>query len=145
MDVYSGLRRGDLSQLNLPDLRRTVQSALATFPEVVGAYLFGSALDFVRSSSDIDLGLILRPEVDDAERVANRVECALGHYGPHPFQVTLLRPEENSFTFRVLRDGDLVYLADVPLVTDLIEAVGRQHDDLAPFLRTFYAALGVNL
>lgn len=145
MGVYSGQRRGDLLQLNLPDLRRFVQSTLATYPEVAGAYLFGSALEFVRSTSDIDLGLIVRPGVEAPECLANRVESTLGHYGPHPFQVTLLRPEETSFTFRVLRDGNLVYLADPLYVTDLIEAVGRKHDDLAPFLHTFYVALGVNL
>ncbi len=145
MDPYSGERRGDLLRLNLSPLRDHIRAVLAAFPDVAGAYLFGSALDFVRSRSDIDVGLILTAGLpwSEAELLTGRIEQRLGRYGPHPFQVVALRPEQNSFTFRVLRDGELVYVANEERVTDVIEAVGRQHDDLAPFRRTFFRALGM--
>ena len=145
MDPYSGERRGDLLRLNLSPLRDHIRAILAAFPDVAGAYLFGSALDFVRSRSDIDVGLILSAGLSwsEGELLTGRIEQRLGRYGPHPFQVVVLRMEENSFTFRVLRNGELVYMANEELVTDVIEAVGRQHDDLAPFRRTFYRALGL--
>lgn len=147
MELYTGERRGDLRRLNPSALRERIRAALDAFPNVAGAYVFGSALDFVRSDSDVDLGLVLRHGVisDAAERLAGRVEAQLGRFGPHPFHVTLLRPEENSFTFRVLRDGELIYVADEECVTDVIEIVGRQHDDLEPFRRTFYEALGMEI
>ncbi len=145
MDLYTGERRGDLLRLNLPALHAKVQSVLSTFPDLSGAYLFGSALDFVRSTSDIDLGLVFPPGLGraDAELLAGRIESTLGKYGPHRFQTTVLLPEENHFTFTVLRDGELIYCAHEEVVTDLIEVVGRQHDDLAPFRHTFLEALGV--
>ncbi len=145
MDLYTGERRGDLLQLNLGPLRNHIRAILTEFPDVAGAYLFGSALEFVRSRSDIDIGLILPADLawSDAELLAGRIEQQLGQYGTHPFQVVVLRSEQNSFTFRVLRDGELIYVADKGRVTDIIEAVGRQHDDLAPFRRTFFRALGM--
>ena len=59
--------------------------------------------------------------------------------------MTILRQRNNAFTFAVLRDGVLIHAADLDRVTDLIEAVGREHDDLAPFRKTFYAALGMGV
>jgi len=144
---YTDEGRGDLRRLDLEPVRTAAREVLASVPEVAGAYLFGSALGWVGQRSDIDLGLISRAGLPaEAELdVAGRVEERLGRLGPHAFHVTVLREEENAFTFRVLRDGELVYVADGERVADMIEAVGRQHDDLEPFRRTFYAALRMPL
>lgn len=145
MDLFTEERYGDLRRLNPLILRERIRTALAAFQDVAGAFLFGSALDFVRSDSDIDLGLVMRHGLgsDAAEHLTGRVEAQLGRFGPHPFHVTLLRPEANSFAFRVLGNGELVYVADEARVTDVMEIVGREHDDLEPFRRTFYEALGM--
>lgn len=147
MDLYTGERRGDLLRLDLPHVRARVRTVLSSFPSVAGAYLFGSALEFVRSNSDIDLGLIVRPirEIGSIESLAGEVEARLGKYGSHPFQVSVLRQEDNSFAFRAMRDGEIVSAADLEYVTDFIERVSREHEDLAPFRRTFYAALGMGI
>lgn len=111
---------------------------------MAGAHLSGSALGFVRPGSDVDLGLIAgagsasESELD----VAGRVEARLGRLAP-PFHVNVLRPEENTFTFSVLRDGELSDVAGEQRVAERIETVGRQPDDLEPFRRTFHGPLGM--
>jgi predicted nucleotidyltransferase len=144
LDIYTEERRGDLRRLELSSLREHLRAALSAYPEVKGAYLFGSAREAVRPTSDIDIGLILGEGLDTcaAETVAGKVEAGLGRWGPHPFHVTVLRARDLNFTFRVLRDGELVYASDLESVTDLIEVVGRRHEDLTPFRETFDAALG---
>lgn len=76
LDPYSGERRGDLLRLNLRPLRDHICAVLGAFGRVAGAYLFGSALDFVRSRSDIDVGLILTPGLSwsEEESLTGRIE-----------------------------------------------------------------------
>lgn len=144
---YIGQARGDLRRLDLGAVRIRARQALAAFPEVAGAYLFGSALDFVGPRSDIDVGILLRSGLaPEAElELAERLDAALGSVGPHAFQASILRPQDCALTFSVLRDGELIYVSDEERVTDILEQVGRQHDDLEPFRRTFYAALGTDV
>jgi predicted nucleotidyltransferase len=142
--IYTGKRRGELWQLDLRRVEERIRAVLPDFPQVAGAYLFGSVLDFVRPQSDIDLGLILRRENPDPwEEVTDvLVETRLGRIGPHPFQVTVLRRAQGNFAFRVLTRGRLVYVDDPLWVADFIEAVARNHEDWAPFLHTYEAARG---
>ena len=145
--IYSEAGRGDLRHLNRDAIRAHVRRALTAFPDVAGAYLFGSALHLVGGRSDIDLGVIPAGEAGadrDAE-LAEQLESVLGQLGPHAFHVTVLRAHDNAFTFSVLNRGELIFVADENLVTDLIERVGREHDDLVPFRSTFYAALGMGV
>ncbi len=99
--------RTDLVVVERDALRARIRAVLAAFPEVAGAYLFGSALGTVRPGSDIDLGVI--PTVDLTPQrgidLGAELEERLGHLGSHPFHVTILRQRNNAFTFAVLRDG----------------------------------------
>ena len=144
---YTGETRGDLLRLDRRVVAAQACRVLSGFPDVAGAYLFGSALDFVGRGSDVDLGLVMREPLA-AERefeVCGSLEERLGSLGRHRFHVTVVRPEEIAFAFSVLRDGALLYVADAKRVTDVIERVGREHDDLEPFRKTFYAALGMRM
>ncbi|MEW6447770.1 MAG: nucleotidyltransferase domain-containing protein [Bacillota bacterium] len=53
----------ELVRINLEPVIQQVRAVLSEFPQVAGAYLFGSAMESCRPDSDIDLGLILEPEV----------------------------------------------------------------------------------
>jgi predicted nucleotidyltransferase len=145
--IYTGERRGDLVRLDPALLRERVAQALRPLPQVAGAFLFGSATGFLRPDSDVDLGLILRRDPEDLleDDTAWETELVLGRVGNHPVQVSILRERENEFAFRVLREGEPIYLADQRRVADFIERVARSHDDPAPFRSTFRHAMGWDL
>ncbi|MDA8066300.1 MAG: nucleotidyltransferase domain-containing protein [Thermaerobacter sp.] len=131
---------GGLVRLALEDVAERLRGVLPRHPQVAGAYIYGSALDVCRPDSDIDVALILEQEpsrpLDDTTDVV--VEAALGRYGNHPYHVVTLRSEQVPFSFRVLRTGWLIYERDHARVADFIFRVARQHEDLAPFLASFY-------
>jgi len=54
---------GELIELDRSKLPCFVREKLEIFPEVAGAYLFGSVLEKMRPDSDIDVGIIFRAEV----------------------------------------------------------------------------------
>lgn len=145
--IYLGEGRGDLLRLN-PDLvTAKVTDVLRAFPEVLGAYLFGSALDYVRPDSDIDLGVILdaallAPAVGGwlapDEVASDNMERRLGRLGSHPFQVTVLREEQTGFVLPILHAGRLLYCANYPKLTDFIERVARLYAHDLPHLLTFH-------
>ncbi|SHI78308.1 nucleotidyltransferase domain-containing protein [Desulfofundulus thermosubterraneus] len=54
----------ELMRVNLDPVVEQVKAALQNFPQVAGAYLFGSILRLCRPDSDIDLGLILEPGIN---------------------------------------------------------------------------------
>lgn len=110
-----------------------VRQTLPAFPEVVGAYLFGSVLDKEPIVGDIDVGLVVRPMKErDAERLESDVECALGEVDGTPFDVTVLDQRATAFTMKVLRQGLLIYEADTDAVTDFIERVSLIWRDVGP-------------
>ncbi|TYP52508.1 hypothetical protein LZ11_01675 [Thermosediminibacter litoriperuensis] len=51
----------DLIQIDRGKLEVFIAEKLGQFTEIAGVYLFGSALDKMRTDSDIDLGIILVP------------------------------------------------------------------------------------
>jgi len=127
---------GELVRVPLEAAERRVQEVLPHFPEVVGAFLFGSALGLCRPDSDLDLGIVLLPGVAeppgwDFAGLASRMEEALGRVEGHPFNVVILRPEEVIFSFRVIREGRLVYGRDREALWDFVERVARRYPDAA--------------
>ncbi len=152
MSIYTEEKQGDLRQLNRDGLVAHIKEVLARYPEVAGAYLFGSVLDLVRPDSDIDIGLICPGSLyaqdvswgmDAADKVAMAVNGILDLWGPHPFQITVLREENTSFVMRVLRRAQLIYCADAERVSCFLERVARLHDDVEPFRRIYFAARGM--
>lgn len=135
--VYTQERRGDLKRLNIPLLKTQASDILAGFGDVAGAYLFGSALEFVRPQSDIDIGIVLNGI--DSETVLPEIEATFRRFGGHPFHITALDEDAINFTFSVLTKGDLFYIGDYEYVTEFIEQVVRRHEDVAPFLQTYRA------
>lgn len=129
----------ELVRIDLEPVIRQVQAVLKEFPQVAGAYLFGSVLEPCRPDSDIDLGLVLEPEIEPDTKagdiLASEVAFALQPVNGHPFDVVLLDPDKPLFVFRVMREGKLVYAGNMDRVTDLIEYVSRRYADLYPRYR----------
>ncbi len=141
--VYDGKQQGDLLGLNLPNLEAKILKVISNFKCVAGTVLFGSALDLVRPESDIDVGIVLQPGHDELA-VAADVEYALGRFGCHPFQVTVLADTAPvaEFTYRAFNSGKVIHMADEDFTTDIIEKVSRIHEENRQFMRIYDAARG---
>jgi predicted nucleotidyltransferase len=130
----------ELIRLNLELIIERIETALRDFPQVAGAYLFGSVLEACRPDSDIDLGLILEPEIKPDSTEGDRLEAAIAFSLPpvemHPFDLVFLNPEKPIFVFRVIKEGRLIYCRNRDRVTDVIEYVSRRYADLYPRYRT---------
>ena len=94
-------------RVDLEAVIRRVEAALRDFPQVAGAYLFGSALDACRPDSDLDLGLILEPEIKPESMEGGRLEAAIAFFLPpvegHSFDLVLLNPDKPLFVFSTLK------------------------------------------
>ncbi|NPV73558.1 MAG: nucleotidyltransferase domain-containing protein [Pelotomaculum sp.] len=66
-----------------------VSSILKKFPQVAGAYWFGSSLEACRPDSDIDIGLVLE-DIKLIERKKAHLEAEIrdsfGAYNGHPLR-----------------------------------------------------------
>lgn len=116
-------------------IRRAVNRVLPGHPEVAGAYLFGSALEKCRPDSDIDLGLVLFPSIQEPPghgfiSLEAAIESELPRLQGHGFDVNVLRAQNVIFSFKVISTGKLVYAADMDVVTDFVEKVSRCYADI---------------
>lgn len=119
--------------------REQVAEALARvlphFPEVAGAYFFGSAKEGDPTARDVDVGLVLFPDVPEPPGwgfpgLEGRVEAALAAVADLPWDVTVLSRDDVIFAFRVISQGVLAYCRDRNVVDEFFEAVARAHHDL---------------
>lgn len=129
----------ELQRIALEAVTGHVTCVLPGFPNVSGAYLFGSSLGACRPDSDIDLGLILSADpahiLEDTTDV--EVEAALGALEGHPYHVTTLLAEAVTFSFNAISRGRLIYRRDPARIGDFVANVCIAHDDLLPFLDTY--------
>lgn len=113
-----------------------VARGLTAFPEVAGAYLYGSVLGQMHGGSDIDVAVVAVTELQkrllDVLALEAKIQRRLGSWKGHPFHVTVLDPAQPFFSFRPLHDGRLVYIGNDRELTDFIERVARAYADLAP-------------
>jgi len=130
----------EMVRVNLEAVTRKVQAALENFPQVAGAYLFGSALGNCRPDSDIDLGLVLEPGIEPESSAGYMLEaeisCLLPSFQGHPFDLFLLNPKRPLFAFKVMKEGKLIYCRNMDRVTDVLESVSRRYADLYPRYRS---------
>lgn len=129
---------GQLVTVDLKLVEERVRGILPDFPQVAGAYLFGSALGPCRPDSDIDLALVSHPGISargdplGRERLEARVVTAMGRLDGHPFDVVVLDPDDAIFSFKAISTGRLIYMRDEERVTDFIETVARRYRDAYP-------------
>lgn len=127
----------NLVSLNRQQIRERVETALRGFPEVVGVYLFGSALGACRPDSDIDLGVFAHPDFGEHERLLleNKLALQLPPLMGHAFDVTVVDLRQARFAFRVFSQGVPLYVGDPERLTDLMERVSREKDEFAYWYR----------
>lgn len=123
----------DLVRLDRQRIRDLVVEVMKGYPEVLGAYLFGSALDRCRPDSDVDVGVFVQPDLSERDRFAleNRLAQRLTPVDGHPFDLTVVDPRQTHFAFRVFNKGVPLFVGDPERLTDLMERVSREHGELA--------------
>jgi predicted nucleotidyltransferase len=101
------------------DAERLIELArpvLAAEPTIAVAWLFGSAArGTMRGDSDVDIGVVFREGVADAERertladVASRLEAVTS---PHALDLVALESQGCVFAHRALTDGKRIVVND---------------------------------
>ncbi len=126
----------NMVKINLEDIKKELVPVLEKYPEIAGAYLFGSALDYCRPDSDIDIGLIIGDDEkhsdQDCQLLIEKILRNLSPINKHPFDLVILKSSEAIFSFRVIRNGTLIYNRDNTVVTDFIENISQKYRKVYP-------------
>jgi predicted nucleotidyltransferase len=134
--MSGGAYMGELIELDRLKLSRFVREKLEMFPEVVGAYFFGSVLEKMRPDSDIDVGIILQTDAIKSEKELDlllaKLANALGNYEGHIFDIVSIGNVNNILAFKILKKGEPIYIKDEGKVTDMIEIVSRLYSENYP-------------
>ncbi|OPX83559.1 MAG: hypothetical protein A4E53_04576 [Pelotomaculum sp. PtaB.Bin104] len=129
---------GALIHIDQECVREQVADILKEFPQVAGAYLFGSCLGGCRPDSDIDIGLVLE-NVDISEREQAQLEASIRNsfhsFDSHTYDIVLLELNNPIFYYKVIKEGRLIYVRNIDRVTDVMEIVSRRYADLYPRYR----------
>ncbi|MGE5557829.1 MAG: nucleotidyltransferase domain-containing protein [Bacillota bacterium] len=122
-----------LERINTGKISGIIRRAMRDFPEITGAYLFGSALGYFRPDSDIDIALFVDPELGLDEYARNMLEgkiaLRLNPINNHIFDLTVVNPENTIFVFRIIKEGLLLYTGDEDKLYDIVEKVSRDYDE----------------
>ena len=115
-------------------LVETIVSQLEKEHDLAFAYLYGSAVE-QQTVHDIDIGLYYEstdslPTSDQMLTLANQLSSAL-HI---PVDVRILNHAPLSFLFHTLH-GQLLTCQHPDLHATILEGIGREYLDIAPFLR----------
>jgi len=119
------------------DLR--LSAVLGDVPEVGAAYLFGSrAADGGRRDSDVDVAVLFRPYVDEAERF--RLRCELGERlatvaGTERADVVDLEAAPPLLAREVLRRGRLLFSRDEATRVAVVARQTMRYIDTRPMRR----------
>ena len=105
-------------------------------PEVLAAYLFGSATRAAAAPRDLDLAVILRqgfePDRFYEFTLAEELERALG--AGLPVDLKIMNRSPLYFQFKVVREGRLVYNRDNALRGRFEAGMMMRYYDFKPFL-----------
>ncbi len=120
-------------------IEQTLGCRLATRPNVVAAYLFGSrARGDARATSDIDLAVLLATEPTGAfARLGLGLEAELERGLGHPLQVVVLNGAPVDLVHRVLRDGKLLVDRDRSARIRFEVKARNEFFDLLPILQRY--------
>lgn len=115
---------------------KIVVPVLASDNRVAGAYLFGSALDYCRPDSDVDIGIVLKPlsglPEKYYEKAANGLFNRLLRIENHPFDFIPLNIVSSIFAFNVIKKGHLIYNGDTEILSNFIEIISRNYSENYP-------------
>jgi len=115
-----GVCRMELVRVDVSTVRDRVLVAVEDLPQVVAAYLFGSASGLCRPDSDPDIALFVTdidPNSREADHMAGEVARRLAPVGEHPFDVNVVDPDNTIFAFRIISQGIPLVVRDNALMT----------------------------
>jgi predicted nucleotidyltransferase len=125
------------------DLNDRLRQAVASFPEVKLAVLFGStARGQARPKSDVDLGILLEPYSVD---LRFRVEADLGRAAAREVDVILLDDAPPLLRFEIAREGVLLVQSEDHFWTDFKVKAMVDWWDWAPTHRMIAAGVAKRL
>jgi len=126
---------GKLTYLEKDAVSAQVTNVLKKFPQIAGAYWFGSSLGACRPDSDIDIGLVLEDiKLNERERAQLEAEIrdSFYPYNGHPYDIVLLDLRNPIFSFRVIKEGRLIYTGNSDRISDIKEYVSRRYAESYP-------------
>lgn len=126
---------GELIYLDKDAVTSQVTDVLKKFPQIAGAYLFGSGLGACRPDSDIDIGLVVEDiKLDERERaqLEAKIRDSFFPFNGHPYDIILLDLNNSIFCFRVVKEGRLIYAGNPGRIADVVEDVSRRYADSYP-------------
>lgn len=126
---------GDLVYLDGDNISAQATYVLEKFPQIAGAYWFGSSLGACRPDSDIDIGLIVEAvKLNEREwaQLEAEIRDSFYPYQGHPYDIVLLKLENPIFCFRVIKEGRLIYASNPDQIGDVIEDVSRRYAESYP-------------
>lgn len=125
----------ELVRLDLDSIEKGIIPVLKKFPQIAGAYLFGSVLGYCRPDSDIDLGVLLfsdsRSEREEDFLVVDLLE-KLPPIKGRVYDIVVLNRQNVIFAYRVISKGKLIFTRSTEVVTDFIEFTSRRYADVYP-------------
>ncbi len=126
----------DLIKINQDSVASHIYQVLERYPQVVGAYLFGSALEYCRPDSDIDVALIIQNNSlteKDRDLLCTKIESQIHTYNEkHQIDIVILNEYDSIFSFKVIKKGKLIYVTNHAKVTDFIEKISRKYAEDYP-------------
>jgi len=132
----------NLISVDIGKITQQVTTSLRNYPQFIAAYLFGSALEQCRPDSDIDIGLVLDPRLSlkqkEVDLLKEDVLLDLGLFDSHPYDVTVIALDSPLFSFKVVKQGQPIYVANSDLLGDFVEKLSRIYGEVAP---RYFAAL----
>jgi predicted nucleotidyltransferase len=119
----------DLEKLDIQLIQNQISAVFKDFPEVIGVYLFGSAMEYCRPNSDIDIGVFVLPELSEREKMflEGKISLRLEPLAGHPFDLTIIDPNNTIFAFRILKEGIILLNRNQEKLSDLIEKTSRDY------------------
>jgi predicted nucleotidyltransferase len=120
--------------------RSSLSEIAADYPEVLALYLFGShARGDFRADSDVDLAVLLKPQVSRdlawtlRLKLADRVSGLLGETECD----LIVLGDDLDLSFRVLREGERLYQRDPDEVCYREATIASLYYDFKPFLDSY--------
>lgn len=130
---------GGLVKVEEVQILKKIVPVLKNHEQIAGAYLFGSALEFCRPDSDIDIGLVMMPGFDVSEKelylLEARIHKDLSPLAGHHFDLVFLTLRDVFFSHKAIRTGKLIYARDMDVVTDFTESVSNRYRENYPRYR----------
>jgi len=118
-----------LVRVEYEPLYEQVKTALYQTPEVVAAYLYGSALDKCRPDSDLNIAIFVPKEFN--ERIRDFLEIKLLLELPplegHSFDLKVINFEDFLLAFHILKEGRALIVTNQDIFGDLIEEISLKY------------------